>query len=161
MAIVGCFPLWYLLNAVDSSTPHWWVGFVSVVGGIGSGVTGPIVKATLQNVTVPTARGQAFALFNTFDDFGRGLGPVYVAILIRTLGGRAPAFNVAVLGWVLCGLSNLMTFYTVSMDEDRVQSIVASDLAPVDSLAGMTGEQTEEVKPIEQITEGTNKIHVV
>ena len=47
------------------------------------------------------------------------------------------------------------------MDEDRVQSIVASDLAPVDSLAGMTGEQTEEVKPIEQITEGTNKIHVV
>ena len=50
----------------------WWIGVVATSSGLLAGVTGPIVKASLQNVTLPETRGQAFALFNTFDDFGRG-----------------------------------------------------------------------------------------
>ena len=128
MAILGCFPLWYLLNSVDATTPVFKVTLVSIIGGFSSGVTGPIVKATLQNVTLPTARGQGFALFNTFDDFGRGLGPVFVALLIDRLGGRIAAFNVGVLGWVLCGTFNLFTFWTVKADEDRMQALFAAML---------------------------------
>eukprot|EP00549_Striatella_unipunctata_P026009 CAMPEP_0118673436 /NCGR_PEP_ID=MMETSP0800-20121206/317_1 /TAXON_ID=210618 ORGANISM="Striatella unipunctata, Strain CCMP2910" /NCGR_SAMPLE_ID=MMETSP0800 /ASSEMBLY_ACC=CAM_ASM_000638 /LENGTH=475 /DNA_ID=CAMNT_0006568491 /DNA_START=427 /DNA_END=1851 /DNA_ORIENTATION=- len=99
MAIFGCIPLWILINAIDSESNIVLMTVVSFVSGLGSGVTGPIVKATLQNITLPTSRGLAFALLNTFDDFGRGLGPVFVAMLIVQIGGRRQAFNVGVLGW--------------------------------------------------------------
>ena len=70
-AIAGCFPFWFLINAdTHTRSPILYIG--AVVLGFLAGATGPIVRATLQNVTLPQARGQAFALFNTFDDFGRG-----------------------------------------------------------------------------------------
>jgi len=120
-AILGCIPFYFLINTVSSSSPVWLTIFISVSSGIGSGVTGPIIKASLQNVTLPTQRGQAFAVFNIFDDFGRGLGPVFVAVLIANLGGRTPAFNVGVLGWVVCGILNLLVFFFVERDEQNVQ----------------------------------------
>jgi predicted MFS family arabinose efflux permease len=129
VAILACFPLWTLLNCIENSTPFLTVAIVSSVAGVGSGMTGPIIKATLQNVTVPQARGQAFALFNTFDDLGKGLGPAFIAILISRLGGRTPAFNVGTCGWLVCGLFNLCIFWTVERDERNVQEfLVASQL---------------------------------
>ena len=126
MAILGCVPLWVLINttSVDEGRGMtiWAIvrtGITSLLAGFGSGVTGPIVKATLQNVTLPNARGQAFALLNTFDDFGRGLGPVFVASLIVALGGRRIAFNVGVGGWILCGLLNSCIFFTIREDVFR------------------------------------------
>ena len=126
MAILGCVPLWVLINttSVDEGRGMtiWAIvrtGITSLLAGFGSGVTGPIVKATLQNVTLPNARGQAFALLNTFDDFGRGLGPVFVASLIVALGGRRIAFNVGVAGWILCGLLNACIFFTIREDVFR------------------------------------------
>lgn len=127
-AIVGCFPLWYLLNNVDSSTPFYVAASSAIVAGIGSAPTGPIIKATLTNVTLPRARGQAFALFNLFDDFGKGLGPYFVSLLIEKLGGRLPAFNVAVFGWTLCGIFNIAIFFTVSRDENVVQSTLSAQI---------------------------------
>lgn len=62
MAVVGCLPMWLMINTVYQTTPITVVTLVSVMAGLCSGVTGPIVKATLQNVTLPNARGQAFAL---------------------------------------------------------------------------------------------------
>ena len=142
MAIFGCFPLWLLINykygeGLDDQVRRisgWttksvltelvFVNFVSFLAGLGSGVTGPIVKATLQNVTPPLARGQAFAMLNIFDDFGRGFGPVFVAMLIRNLGSRRTAFNVGISGWILCGLLNMMAFFTVRADEDKTRQIV-------------------------------------
>jgi MFS family permease len=125
MAIVGCFPLWILINTINvedgkniTFSQLASIGLTSTLAGIGSGVTGPIVKATLQNVTLPNARGQAFALLNTFDDFGRGLGPVFVANLIMGLGSRQAAFNVGIFGWILCGIFNFFIFCTVEADEE-------------------------------------------
>jgi len=128
MAIVGCIPFWFLLNGVDASTGWVTMVVVTFLAGLGSGVTGPIVKATLQNVTLPTTRGQAFALLNTFDDVGRGLGPVVLALLIVRMGERRAAFNIGVLGWVFCGLANLATYWTVARDENRVQAVFAASL---------------------------------
>jgi len=127
-AIVGCFPFWILLNRVDSSTSVGTMGTISMLAGLGSGVTGPIIKATLQNVTLPQSRGLAFALFNTFDDFGRGLGPVFVAMMITRLGGRTPAFNVGVFGWIICGVVNLLVSLTVEHDESNLQRQIAASL---------------------------------
>jgi MFS family permease len=128
-AILGCFPFWLLLNTVDLNSPMWSVGIISLSAGLCSGVTGPIIKATVQNVTMPNTRGQAFALFNTFDDLGRGLGPVLVATMISRFGSRLPAFNVGVFGWIICGVLNICVFFTVRYDERIIQSKLAANLS--------------------------------
>lgn len=127
-AILGCIPFWLLLNTIDETSPLLYIVVVTVLGGLGTGVTGPIVKATLQNVTLPTMRGQAFAIYNLFDDFGRGLGPVFVSMLIVNMGGRTPAFNVGVFGWIICGFLNLLIFFTVTVDERKAQATLAASL---------------------------------
>jgi len=61
-AIVGCLPLWGLINydfnSSDGTTHFFVLGLISVLAGLLSGVTGPIVKSTLQNVCMPQMRGQ-------------------------------------------------------------------------------------------------------
>ena len=142
-AILGCLPFWIILNRVEASTSVLLYGPVSLFAGFCSGVTGPIVKTTMQNVSLPQTRGTALALFNTFDDFGRGLGPVFVAIMIQKLGGRTPAFSLGVLGWVVCGILNGSTFFTIRQDEERVQTQIAeslhSSVYPSESISIDTG----------------------
>jgi MFS family permease len=127
-AIMGCFPLWFLMNHVDASTPYYISALSAMVAGLGSAPTGPIIKATLTNVTLPRQRGQAFALFNLFDDFGKGLGPFFVSLLIVHFGGRLPAFNLGVFGWILCGVFNLAIFFTVAKDESAVQMTLTAEM---------------------------------
>jgi predicted MFS family arabinose efflux permease len=127
-ALFGCFPFWILLNSVDASTPYWIVAAIAMTAGFGSGPTGPIIKATVTNVTLPNQRGQGFALFTTFDDLGKGLGPFFVSVLITKMGDRLPAFNIGVMGWVVCGLLNLSVFFTVRKDESTVQATLAAQL---------------------------------
>ena len=120
-AIFGCFPFWWLLNGVSAAeTEFWKTASIAWIAGFGSGPTGPIIKATITNVTPPLKRGQAFALENLFDDFGKGLGPYFVSVLIVNMGGRLPAFNIGVLGWIICGIANLLCFFTIQKDEARV-----------------------------------------
>ena len=127
--MLGCIPFWMLLNKVDAATSSVrQIIAIAWLAGFGSGPTGAIIKAILTNVTLPQTRGQAFALFNLFDDFGKGLGPFFVALLIDRLGGRLPAFNIGVLGWVICGAANMATFFTVVKDETRIQTILSRDL---------------------------------
>jgi MFS family permease len=121
-AIGGCFPLWMLFNWVDVNTAYWQTIIIALLAGFGSGPTGPIIKATLTNVTHPQARGQAFALFNLFDDFGKGLGPFFVSLLISGMGGRLPAFNIGILGWAICGIANLAVYFFVEADEANMQA---------------------------------------
>jgi len=140
-AILGCFPMWFMLNynfnsgngnnGIDNGESRGSLLIfilISLLAGFLSGITGPIVKSTLQNVTLPQMRGQAFALLNTFDDFGRGLGPAFVAWMIENMGGRQKAFNIGVGGWIFCGILNGMLFWTVEKDEENVRSAVESML---------------------------------
>jgi MFS-type transporter involved in bile tolerance (Atg22 family) len=125
-----------LLNFVDHNSHVIFTTLVALLAGTFTGGTGPIVKATLQNVTLPQWRGQAFALFNTFDDFGRGLGPVFLAQLIVHFGGRTRAFNIGVLGWILCGIMNLAMFWTVRHDEQRVAQTLSMNFVSSSSVGG-------------------------
>ncbi|CAB9499405.1 Major Facilitator Superfamily [Seminavis robusta] len=134
MAILGCAPFWVLLNGVNNNSSTIFIGLVALVAGASAGVTGPIIKATLQNVTLPNMRGQAFALYNTFDDFGRGLGPVFLASLITSVG-RTKAFNLGTLGWVICGILNLLIFFTAERDERKAQATLAASMGTIDALA--------------------------
>lgn len=127
-AIAGCFPFWGMINYNFDPFERKGIivlGSISMLAGILSGITGPIVKSTLQNVTMPQMRGAAFALHTTFDDLGRGLGPALVAWMIVKLGGRRRAFNVGAGSWMVCGFLNGLLFCTVEADEDRVRLGVA------------------------------------
>lgn len=124
-AIVGCLPLWGLINydfnSSDGTTHFFVLGLISIIAGLLSGVTGPIVKSTLQNVCMPEMRGQAFALLTACNDVGRGIGPAFVAILIEKMGGRRQAFNIGISGWIFCGILNGLLFFTVEHDEEKVR----------------------------------------
>jgi sugar phosphate permease len=126
-SIFACVPFWVLLNGVNNNSSFFFLAFISVVGGMSCGVTGPIIKATLLNVTSPNMRGQAFAFFNTGDDFGKGLGPVFLAHLITSMGGRTPAFNFGTLGWAICGVFNLAIFFTAERDENKLQESLSAN----------------------------------
>jgi predicted MFS family arabinose efflux permease len=147
MGILGCLPFWLLLNHVSNTTHILAIAVVAISAGVCSGTTGPIVKATLQNVTHPRTRGQAFALMNTFDDFGRGLGPYFVARLIRAMGGeRTRAFNLGVLGWIICGCLNMGMFWTVERDQDQVQRRIVEEQSRAEEIRnGDVAERTADV----------------
>lgn len=135
-AILGCFPFWMVLNTVNAKSSVVYIFVVTAFAGLCAGVTGPVVKANLQNVTLPTARGQAFAIYNTFDDFGRGLGPVFIALLISKYGSRRQAFNVGVLGWIMCGIFNILTALTIGKDEEKMHRSLEVTLAMVNGDTG-------------------------
>jgi hypothetical protein len=71
-AIAGCFPFWGMINfnfdPIDQKIVV--LSLISMLAGILSGITGPIAKLTLQNVTMPQMRGMAFALHTVFDNLG-------------------------------------------------------------------------------------------
>ncbi|CAM9283181.1 unnamed protein product, partial [Phaeothamnion confervicola] len=116
LAIPPCLVL--LDDAAKGLAVH---GAASLAGGCMASITGPNVRALLINVTVPVTRGTAFGVFNLFDDVGKGLGPVYVSLLIAQVG-RREAFTIALNFWVACGIFLALTALTVNRDEDRVQA---------------------------------------
>jgi MFS family permease len=145
MACLSCLCFWVLINNIDNTSPLWWIVVVAVSTGLTSGTTGPIVKATLQNVSHPQARGQAFALLNTFDDFGRGVGPYFVASLITSMNGdRQRAFNVGAVGWMICGFLNAGMFCTVKRDEDVVQQRILLENRAAESRVDRDDEEEED-----------------
>ncbi len=50
-----------------------------------------------------------------------GVGPVVVTWLIAGSGSRRPAFNIATLGWALCGALNLAACASIERDMRRVR----------------------------------------
>ena len=78
----------------------------------------------------------------TLDDLGKGLGPALVAVLISIMTrftahdqSRVSAFNVAIAGWVPCGLLLILAGFSMPGDEAAVQrqmARVAARLQPPD-----------------------------
>ena len=118
--IIGCFPMYYLINHVSESSSILLIGGMSISTGIFLGALSPNVKSTLTNVSLPTNRGKTFSSLNIFDELGRGFGPMLVSIVISKFGRRR-AFNMSLLGWIISGLLNICSSCFVKEDESRVQ----------------------------------------
>jgi predicted MFS family arabinose efflux permease len=84
--------------------------------GFAAAMTSSNLRAVLLNVNTPETRGSIFALYNLFDDLGRGLGPYFIGLLIASLG-RVQAFHVANLLWVVCGALLLIMSRSFPRDE--------------------------------------------
>jgi MFS family permease len=118
---IGVAPVLAMVNfseCVDRKVSPLLLG-LALVGGLINTQTVSNVRAILINTNLPENRGSVFAVFNLFDDLGKGLGPFFVGILV-SLMPQAVAYNVAVSFWILCGIIWLFLMRTVVADEDRV-----------------------------------------
>merc|ERR1719359_92346 len=115
--LAGLVVLSLVFHDVHASTKR--ICAYTLAAGFFASVTGSNVKAVLLNVNEPEARGAAFAVFALFDNLGKGLGPMLVAVMI-SYWGREVAFNCGILvGWLQCGICLLLQFFTVEADERR------------------------------------------
>jgi MFS-type transporter involved in bile tolerance (Atg22 family) len=126
---VGCLPLFYLLNGVSADSSIGMAFFLAILSGFFASVTGPNVRAVLQNVTLPEQRGSAFALLNTTDDIGKGAGPFLIAVFVTAFGDRRAAFNFVTMGWAAGALVNLGIYWTIEKDEDDCQELVRKTIS--------------------------------
>lgn len=89
---------------------------LGAAAGFSAAMTSSNLRAVLLNVNTPETRGSIFALYNLFDDLGRGLGPYFIGLLIASLG-RVQAFHVANLLWLVCGALLLAMSRSFPRDE--------------------------------------------
>ena len=120
--ILGVVPMLFLLNVPFSYGASLPIAFV---GGACASITGPNVRAVLQNCNLPETRGTTFALFALTDDLGKAFGPFLIAAFVSALGRRT-AFNVATLAWLLCGGLLVSLSCTMVDDERKVAEKVAA-----------------------------------
>ena len=119
--ILGIVPMLVLLNLPFSYGVLIPVAFL---GGLCASITGPNVRAVLQNCNLPETRGTVFALFALTDDLGKAFGPFLIAAFVTALGRRA-AFNLATCAWFFCGVLLLGLSFTMTKDEQAVLDKVA------------------------------------
>ena len=119
--ILGIFPMLFVLNLPFS---YATLAPISFLGGACASITGPNVRAVLQNCNLPETRGTVFALFSLTDDIGKAGGPYLISAFVAGLGRRA-AFNIATCMWLLCGLLLLSLSCTMRQDEQRIVAKVA------------------------------------
>jgi predicted MFS family arabinose efflux permease len=107
-----------------------------IPAGFGLGFAGNSTKTIIANVTVPEARGSAFALLTLFDDLGKGVGVFLLSKMFLLFEatpersarqqGIAVAFAV---GWPLCGITCGLIYFFIERDYARAQADVAGAIA--------------------------------
>lgn len=117
--LLATVPMYLLINL---PFPGGWVALAFVLSflvGVLAGCPGPNVRAILLNVNDPEARGMALALQTVLDDLGKGLGPFIIGLLAQVMS-RQWAFNIAVLGWIPCGLLLMGARWYIVEDEEAM-----------------------------------------
>ena len=118
--MAGIGPLYFIINADLQALGMGITAFMAILAGFVVSIAGPNIKAMMLDVNTPETRGVALALQSVTDDLGKGLGPVIVAGFINMLG-RRQAFNLAVAGWIPCGLLILGIMFCITKDEAGMQ----------------------------------------
>ena len=143
--LLGVIPLYFLINHVDKNTPYIVAVLLAMASGGLAAVTGPNVKAILQNVTLPEQRGVAFAGLNLTDDLGKGFGPFIVAAVISSVGDRRKAFTVTMIGWLIGGVLNWCMHFTIVQDEREAINAVERKLEGGEDLLGVLGDTAVDI----------------
>jgi MFS family permease len=125
--VLSSVPMWFLINTVDDETNVGKTGIIAVLTGILAIIPVPIERAITANICLPETRGRANSFLGIVDDLGKGLGPVFVSLLIDAFG-RQTAFNASLLGWIIGGILSCFLYCTVKGDEARVQELVRQSI---------------------------------
>ena len=121
-----CIPYYFLVNNVDENSNVAIVAVVGVATGILSVIPVPIERVILTNVTHPKTRGRANSLLGIVDELGKGLAPVFIALIIGATNRRT-AFNLANIGLIISGVVTFVICLTVRKDEDQLQARIAEE----------------------------------
>merc|ERR1719399_231739 len=89
-------------------------GFLATIASAGNG-------AMLLNVNLPEIRGYIAALYSVLDDVSKGLGVVVISALVPYCGGRAVAYQLSLILWLVCGVALLLALKTYEEDERRMK----------------------------------------
>lgn len=91
--------------------------FVLFLAGFASTMASPGLGAMLLNVNLPEARGTIFAFYSVLDDVSKGFGTLFISWLVPVFGGRAMAYQIALILWIFCGFAMIPTWWTFGDDE--------------------------------------------
>jgi len=89
-------------------------GFVATMGS-------PCTGAMLLNVNLPESRGSVMAMYSVLDDLSKGVGTLFVSMIVRLVGGRAVAYQISLLLWVFTGMALLYAWHTYDEDERQMR----------------------------------------
>lgn len=140
--IFGALPFFGFLNGAPLSLAGYSVALIPC--GFLISMTGTAIRALLMNVTLPETRGSAFALLTLFDDLGKGLGPLWVSLIIEATGSRVKAFNYSICGWFGCAFILLLMMRTVRHDVKRLEQFTIENLEKKQNRG--LGDETENPK---------------
>jgi MFS family permease len=146
--LTGVYPLLWAIN--EETVDGLMYTIILFPVGILISITGSNVKSILLNVSLPEIRGTAAGVFNLMDDLGRGLGPFGVGVLIQLSGSRVAGFNLALIGWVVCGLVLFFMSFTLEADIDSMNEVLKDlDLNDVEV-------QSNGIVPLVETEDGKN-----
>jgi len=92
-----------------------------MVGGFLATMASPCTGAMLLNVNLPESRGSVVAMYSVLDDLSKGFGTLFISMIVRLVGGRAVAYQISLLLWVLTGVALLHAWYTYDEDEQQMR----------------------------------------
>lgn len=103
-----------------------------VVGGFVATMGSPCTGAMLLNVNLPETRGSVMAMYSVLDDLSKGFGTFFVSMIVELVGGRAVAYQISLLLWVVTGVALLYGWHTYDEDERRMRETL--DEAAMESM---------------------------
>mmetsp|Transcript_11016 Transcript_11016/g.19970 ORF Transcript_11016/g.19970 Transcript_11016/m.19970 type:complete len:617 (+) Transcript_11016:155-2005(+) len=92
-----------------------------MLGGFITTMASACTGAMLLNVNLPEMRGTVVAMYTVLDDFSKGFGTLFVSMLVQFVGGRALAYQLSLLLWVVTGAALLCTWHTYDADESQMR----------------------------------------
>lgn len=113
-----------------------------MMGGFVATMASPCTGAMLLNVNLPEHRGSIMATYSVLDDFSKGFGTLFVSMIVRLVGGRAVAYQLSLLLWVVTGAALL--YACVTYDEDELQMRRTLDEAAMESIVTHSKQRAQE-----------------
>jgi len=89
-------------------------GSLATVASAGTG-------AMLLNVNLPETRGSVVAFYSVLDDLSKGLGALFISFIAPLVGGRAFAYQLSLMFWMICGAALMFTCRTYAKDEGKMK----------------------------------------
>lgn len=108
-----------LFGTLDHSQEGFFF-IVLVFGGFLSTMASPCTGAMLLNVNLPETRGALCAVYSILDDMSKGLGTLFISMIVGLSGGRAVGYQISLLLWVFTGVALLYTWHTYDEDESQM-----------------------------------------
>mmetsp|Transcript_78700 Transcript_78700/g.218624 ORF Transcript_78700/g.218624 Transcript_78700/m.218624 type:complete len:623 (-) Transcript_78700:148-2016(-) len=124
--IVRAFPFfvvfgWSRMFGPLEKTSEGTFFVILMAGGFVATMASPCTGAMLLNVNLPETRGTLVAMYSVLDDVSKGFGTLFVSVLVHLVGGRAVAYQLSLLLWVIIGAALLTSTNTYEEDEQNMR----------------------------------------